>query len=332
MPDRIRWGILGTADIATELVRAIAASDNGQVAAVASRSEARARAWADEHGVPRAFGSYDELLDAGELVDAVYLPLPNSLHAEWTIRALEAGFPVLCEKPLAVDADQARQVAEVARRVGKPVAEGFMYRLHPLYERVGELIAAGQIGELTSLDAEFSFFLADRDAIPASAELAGGALMDVGCYCVHLARTLAGEQPERVGAFCRVRDGVDDSLVGLLDFPGGLLARFECSIASCERHRVAINGTRASLVLDDPWIPGLEDTSLRLCRWGQPDEVVAVPGADAYRLEVERFADICLGRIPDPGLADAVANMQVLDALLLAANDDRVVPVPSETD
>ena len=328
MSDELRWGILGTANIASQMVRAIGESRNGRVAAVASRSRERAESWAAGHGVPAAFGAYEDLLAAKDAIDLVYIPLPNSLHADWTLQALDAGYPVLCEKPLAADAEQAKRVAEASHKAGLPVLEGFMYRHHPQYEQVFDLLDAGRIGELCCMDAEFSFFEDDRSALPASAALAGGALMDVGCYCVHLMRWVAGSEPVRVAAFERRVGGVDDSLMGLLDFPHGPLGRFMTSIASCERHGATLVGSEASLIIEQPWVPGLDSTRLLICRHGAPDEVIQIPGADAYRLQVEHFVDLCTGkteaRFP---IDDGVANMVVIAALQSSAADPQKGPV-----
>jgi D-xylose 1-dehydrogenase (NADP+, D-xylono-1,5-lactone-forming) len=314
----IRWGVLGTASIAETVVPAIGRSDDNLVQAVASRSMERARTWADGMGIPDAYGSYGAMLAAGGF-DAVYLPLPNALHAEWTIRALEAGYPVLCEKPLAMNAREAREVEAVARRTGLPVAEAFMYRFHPLLDAALERLDRGDIGALVSVDSRFSFFEDDRDGIVADAALGGGALMDVGCYCVNLSRMVMRAEPLRVTAL-QVGAGVDDTLMGVMEFPGGVLARFETSIASAEDHRVEIRGTEGTLVLPDPWIPGLGDTRLLIRRWGEADEVVVVPGADTYRLEVEDFARAVTEQTsPRWPAADAVANMTALDALFSAA-------------
>ena len=320
----LRWGILGTASITRALMPAIRASGCGTVAAVASRDPARARAFAAEHGIPRACG-YDDLLERG-VVDVVYNPLPNHLHAAWTIRCLEAGLPVLCEKPFALDAAEARTVAAAARRTGVPVAEAFMYRFHPLYDRLRELIAAGAIGELVSVGSCFTFFLDDRTALPAQAELGGGALMDVGCYCVELARRVAGREPVRAHAAARLSE-VDETLVGVLEFPGGLLASLECSIAEFERHAATIAGTRGAIVIRSPWFPGAADGELRLQVEGR-EEVITTPGGDGYVLEVQNFARACAtGAAPRWPVEDAVANMAALDALRAAARTGAAVAV-----
>jgi predicted dehydrogenase len=320
----LRWGILGTATIAPTLIRAIRASGCGAVAAVASRDPARGRAFAAAHGVPVACG-YDELL-AGGAVDVVYNPLPNSLHAAWTIRCLEAGLPVLCEKPFTLDAVEARAVAAAAGRAGLPVAEAFMYRFHPLYDRLAEVVDSGVIGELATIRGCFTFFLDDRGALPAQAALGGGALMDVGCYPVELARRVAGREPTRAHAAAHL-GVVDDTLVGLLDFPGGLIASVECSIASFERHEALIAGTRGAILVESPWFPGAERGVLRLRVEGR-EEVIATPGGDGYVLEIQDFARACTtGAAPRWPVGDAVANMAALDALRAAARTGTAVAV-----
>jgi predicted dehydrogenase len=319
----VRWGILGTANIAEAVVRGIRESDNSVLSAVASRTEARANAWAQQHEIPRAFASYDALLAAGE-VDAIYVPLPNALHAAWTVRALEAGYPVLCEKPLAANAAEARAIAAASARTGRPVAEAFMYRFHPQWDRALALVRDGAIGEVASLHGQFTFLLDDPTAICASAELAGGALMDVGCYCVDFARQVAGREPLRATAFGnfgqRPANSVDRTMVGLLEFSGGLLAHFETSIASFERHRAEIAGTAGSIVFESPWVPGDNPARLVVRRPDAPPEEIVVPAANSYRLEVEDFAAACRGeKAPRWPIADGVANMTVIDALYASA-------------
>ncbi len=317
----VRWGILGTASIAETVVPAIGRSDTNIVQAVASRDLDRARSWADAMGMPDAYGSYEAMLEAGGF-DAVYLPLPNALHSAWTIRALEAGYPVLCEKPFAMNADEARKVEGVATRTGLPVAEAFMYRFHPLFDEALRRLDRGDIGALVSVDSRFSFFEDDREGVVASAALGGGALMDVGCYCVNLSRLVTRAEPIRVAAL-QVGEAIDDTLMGVMEFPGGVLGRFETSIASAEDHRVEIRGTEGTIVLPDPWIPGLGETRLQVRRWGEADEVVVVPGADTYRLEIEDFARAITAKVPPRWpVNDAVANMAVLDALFASTRTD----------
>jgi len=321
----VRWGILSTANIGRALIRGIGMTSSSCVQAVASREWTRASEWAKEHGLPRAFGSYEDLLRSGE-VEAIYNPLPNSLHAEWTIKALEAGLPVLCEKPFAVNAEEAQEMAAAAKRTGKLLAEAFMYRFHPMYDHVLEWINGGEIGKVTSIRSCFTFCLSDRGNIRASGELAGGSLMDVGCYCVNLARRVAGCEPLRAHAFER-RTTVDDTLFGTLEFPHGILCHFESSIENHPRSWAEIVGTEGMIFIENPWFPG-EESARFILRRGDHEEVVSTAGANCYQLEVEDFVNAYRTHQPlrwPP--EDAVANMAVIDALYTSVREGRVVQV-----
>ena len=317
MRERLRWGILGTANIVPALINGIRQSSNGVVTAVASRDGGRAKEWAARYDIPNAFASYGDLISSGS-VDAIYNPLPNSLHAEWTIHCLQAGLPVLCEKPFTATLQEAREVLAVSQETGLPVTEAFMYRYHPLYDKVTELLLQGAIGNIVLMHSTFTFFLQNRAESPASAELAGGALMDVGCYCVNLARLLMDSEPEGAMAVER-RTSVDDTLVGALLFPERVLAQIECSIESYERTRAEIVGTQGTIVLEHPWFPGEDRGEVILCR-DKSEERIATPGGNGYHLEAEDFADAVLqGRPPRWTAADAVANMAAMEALLESA-------------
>jgi xylose dehydrogenase (NAD/NADP) len=321
----VRWGILSTANIGRALIRGIGMSASSCVQAVASREWTRANEWAKEHGLPRAFGSYEALLRSDE-VDAIYNPLPNSLHAEWTIKALEAGLPVLCEKPFAVNAGEAEEMAAAAKRTGKLLAEAFMYRFHPMYDHILERLNEGAIGKVTSIRSCFTFQLKDRGNIRASSELVGGSLMDVGCYCVNLARRIAGCEPVRAHAFER-RTTVDDTLLGTLEFPNGILCHFESSIENHPRSCAEIAGTEGMILIEKPWFPGEENARFVLRR-GDREELIQTPGADCYQLEVEDFVNAYRTHRPlrwPP--EDAIANMAVIDALYASVREGRVAEV-----
>ena len=325
-----RWAILGTAHIAETVVAAMGRSPSNEVVAVASRSLDKARQWGEQQGIAKAYGSYQEMLDAGGF-DVVYNPLPNALHAPWTIKALKAGFPVLCEKPIALNCKESREILKISVATGLPVTDGFMYRFHPMFDTARKLVKAGTIGEIVTINSRFSFFEDDRTSIVASAELGGGALMDVGCYCVDFARMMTQEEPTRVSAVARGKT-VDDTLLGLLDFPGGVFSHFETSIASSEQHYAELCGTTGALVFPNPWVSSGEETQIILRRWGEQDKVVSVPGSDTYRLEIEDFADaVTEGRALRWGLEDAIKNMAVIDALKESARTGRHVEVPSTT-
>ncbi len=318
MSRQLRWGILGTASICERMIPAIVGHSGSCLTAVASRTGDRARTFAARYGIPAAFASYDALISSGD-VDAVYIPLPNSLHREWAVRSLEAGLHVLCEKPLALDVREAEEIEAAARRSGRVVVEAFMYRHHPVYTRLFELLDSGLIGSVVAMDSVFSFLLDEPGSIVDSAELGGGALADVGCYCINLSRRVAGCEPSRVEA-ASVGAQVDDSMTGILQFPNGVLARFFTSIRSAERHQAVIQGTTGSFVLDSPWHPGDDEASIRLQRHGQEDRLIRVAGSNSYSLQVADFVDACTGRSsPRWPVQDAVANLRVMDALRLSS-------------
>jgi D-xylose 1-dehydrogenase (NADP+, D-xylono-1,5-lactone-forming) len=325
MSSTVRWGILSTANIGRAFVRGVGLSKNSCLHAIASRGYDRAAEWAKEHGIPRAFGSYEEMLVSGE-VDVIYNPLPNSLHAEWTIKSLEAGIPVLCEKPFTINAAEAREVVAVSERTGRHVAEAFMYRFHPVHAQTIELVRSGAIGDLLSIRSVFAFRMTDRTNIRFSAALSGGSLMDVGCYCVNASRMIVGCEPIRAYAFQR-RAEVDDTLVGALEFPNGVLAHFESSMESHGRSRLEITGTTGMILLESPWFPGEDAGQITLFREGQP-ETITTPGANDYHLEVEDFVHAYKTHEPlrwPP--EDAIANMAVLDALYKSAREGVVATV-----
>lgn len=321
----IRWGILSTARINHAFIEGVGLSGDSCIQAVASREWTRANEFAKDLGIPRAFGSYQELLDSGE-VDAIYNPLPNGMHCEWTIRALEAGLPVLCEKPFATNADEARQMAEASYRTGKLLAEAFMYRFHPIYDLVLETIAAGSIGEIVGIRVTQCFHLRDRSDIRASAELAGGATMDVGCYCINFCRRLVATEPVRAFAFER-RTTVDDTLIGSLEFPNGVLAQFQVSMEMDRYSRAEIFGSKGTIVMNQPFFPGKDDTEFVL-RCDNHEEVFRVPGVNCYHLEAEDFVQALRtgGQTRWP-VEDAIRNMAVIDACYESARTGRAVEI-----
>jgi xylose dehydrogenase (NAD/NADP) len=319
----LRLGLLSTARINREILAGAAATDAVDVVAVASRERARAEAYARDHGLGRAHGSYDELLADPE-VDAVYNPLPNSLHIPWSLRALEAGKHVLCEKPLSSRADEVAAAFETATRRGLLLAEAFMYRHHPQMARAAELVRGGSIGRLRAIHAVFSFRLADRANVRMLRELDGGALMDVGCYCVSGARLLAGEPELVYGDATWGETGVDVAFHGTLRFAGDVVAQFEASFVAPRRQRLEAIGEEGTLALEAPW------------RWdwggdvvlerGSGAERIGVPDANAYRLELENFAAAVAGRAePLLGRDDALGQARTLEALFRSARDGRPV-------
>jgi len=317
----VRFGILSTARINELVLAGARESELVEVTAVASRDQARADEYAREHGIPRAHGSYEELLADPEL-DAVYISLPNSLHVEWSIKALEAGKHVLCEKPLSRRPDDVERAFDVADRTGLLLTEAFMYRHNPQTARLQELVAGGAIGQLRAVRAAFSFTLSDPANIRLSSDLDGGALMDVGCYCVSGSRLLAGE-PERVFGVATTEDGVDVSFAGTMSFPGDVVAQFDCGLKLPLRDELEAIGTDGSIFLDDPWhcrSPVLE------LRRADGVEGIALEPVDSYRLELENLADAIEGRGELLlGREDALGQVSTIDALYRSAETGEAV-------
>jgi D-xylose 1-dehydrogenase (NADP+, D-xylono-1,5-lactone-forming) len=312
----VTFGFLSTARINDHLLAAAGASDAVDVLAVASREQARADAYAREHSIERAYGSYDELL-ADPDVEAVYVSLPNALHVDWSIRALEAGKHVLSEKPLTRRPEEAERAFDAAERAGRLLMEAFMYRHHPQTRRVKQLVDEGAIGQLLAMRAAFSFdLLAERDEedVRLNADLDGGSLMDVGCYCVSGARLLAGE-PERVsGEAVPAPSGVDMSFYGTLRFPGDVVAQFHSSLALPPKQELEVLGAEGSLLVEAPWRVDLGGDLL--LRRDSGAERIDVEQADAYRLELENLAAAIRGEgAPLLGREDAVGQARAIAAL-----------------
>jgi len=327
---RLRWGVLSTAGIAREKwipgVRR-APEQRGEVVAIASRDEAVARAVATELEIPRAHGSYEALL-ADPDVDAVYIPLPNHRHLEWTIAAARAGKHVLCEKPLALTPADAEQMVGASEQAGVVLMEAFMYRLHPSWIAVREMLAAGRIGRLQAVQSWFSYYNDDPRNIRNIADAGGGALYDIGCYSVNLSRMLFGAEPERVEAAI-VRDPdmeIDVITSALLVFPGGGQATFTCSTRSESDQRVHIVGTEGLISIGIPFnIPPDRPTHVFVTQGGDPPVAPNVERhtfaiADPYGVEADAFARAVLDGAPVPTPpADAVANLRVIERIFAAA-------------
>ncbi len=312
----VQWGILSTADINRKFLAGCAQSDAVAVTAVASRDAQRARAYADRHGIERAHGSYEALLADPE-VQAVYISLPNSMHLEWTERALRAGKHVLCEKPLARHPEPVAAAFDLAEREGLVLMEAFMYRHNPQTRRLQELVGAGAIGRLRLIRGTFSFFAADPDNVRLAADLDGGALMDVGCYCVHAARMLAGE-PEHVTAQQALGGhGVDVVFAATMAFADDVIAHFDSGLALPERDELEVVGERGALFLDDPWhclTPSIE------LRTDEAVQQIEIPLVNSYMLEAENLSAAITGQAaPLLGRDDAVGQAATLQALYDAA-------------
>lgn len=331
--DRIRWGVLGTARIARRAVApAIVRSSNGALAALGSRDADRATEMAadlrDDLGADgvlaladlRTAGSYEAVL-ADPDVDAIYVPLPNAQHLSWTLRALEAGKHVLCEKPLAMTAADCRAMHAAAEQRGLVLMEAFMYRFHPRWERLVERVRAGDLGPIRLIQASFTFTVTDPANIRLSLELGGGALMDVGCYTVNVARTLMGGEPAEARAQARwTIGGVDEQLFGTLRFDRGGVAQVACSLAAARSEDVLVVGEKGVARLRHAFVPTGEPVGLELHRPPAPPEVVGFEPADSYQRMVEHFAT-CVQRREPPrhGALEAAANLAAIEALYASA-------------
>jgi xylose dehydrogenase (NAD/NADP) len=315
----VQWGVLSTAHINAKFLAGVARSDECDVLAVASRDADRAATYARQNGIERSYGSYEELLEDPD-VEAVYISLPNSMHIEWTQRALHTGKHVLCEKPLSRRAGDVEAAFDVAESAGRLLMEAFMWRHNPQTDRVVELVAQGAIGRPTLVRAAFSFAIGagDEANVRLRAGLDGGALMDVGCYCVSAARLLGGEPDAISGHQLIGGDGVDVAFAGSMRFGSGMLAHFDAGLALADRDELEIVGDEASLFLDDPW--HCRKPVIELRRDGAVQRI-ELDAADSYQLEAENFSAAIRGRAePRLGRADAVGQARVIEALYAEAS------------
>jgi predicted dehydrogenase len=324
MAPAVRWGIISTADINRRLIPGAHASPKVDLLAVASRNKGRAEDFAREWRIERAYGSYDELL-ADPDVEAVYIPLPNTLHAEWSIKALEAGKHVLCEKPFSRHVDEVEASFDAAERNDRLLSEAFMFRHNPQTARLSELVDGGAIGKLRLVRSAFSYSLYDADNIRLRTDVEGGALMDVGCYCVSGSRLLAGE-PESVYASAWFGEtGTDWVFTSTMRFPNDVLALFDCGTALVERDELEAIGSEGSLFLDDPWhcnVPVIE------VRRDGTTERIELEHVDSYRLELENMSDAIRGEGELLlARADAVAQARAVQALHESATAGRPVAI-----
>jgi predicted dehydrogenase len=324
--DAVRWGLLSTASINDAVLAGVAGSELVEIVAVASRDEDRARGYAQDRGIPRAHGGYDSLLADPE-VEAVYNSLPNSLHVDWSVRALEAGKHVLVEKPFDRRAADVERAFDVAEAGGLILMEAFMYRHHPQTRKLAELVRGGAIGELRAVRAAFNGRLASEDDVRLLPELNGGALMDVGSYCVNGSRLLAGE-PERVqGAQVVGPTGIDMRFAGLLVFANGVLGHFDCGFDLAPTSWLEAIGSERTAAVRDPWM--CRDLGIEL-RSDLEVEQVAVADVDRYRAEFENMSLAIRGRAePLLGRADAVGQARTIEALYRAAESGEAVTVSS---
>ena len=314
----LNWGLLSTARINRALIPPLRASKRNQLLAVGSRSQESADGYAREWKIPRAHGSYEALLADPE-IDVIYNPLPNHLHAEWTIKAVEAGKHVLCEKPLALTVDEVDAIQAPASKHGRVVAEAFMYRHHPQTLKVRELIKDGSIGRLKLIRGFFTYVLSRERDVRLDPAMGGGSIWDVGCYPISYARTVVGENPLEVfGWQVSGPTGIDETFVGQMRFNNDILTQFDCSFVIPYHSFMEIIGSEGTLNIPKPYKPGI-DEKIYLTR-GDKIETIKIKGQELYIGEVEDMADaILLGREQHIPLDDSRANVAVISALLESA-------------
>jgi D-xylose 1-dehydrogenase (NADP+, D-xylono-1,5-lactone-forming) len=313
----VRWGVVSTASINEKVLAGAREADGVEVVAVGSRDRARGEGFARRHGIGRVHGSYEELL-ADPDVEAVYIPLPNSLHVPWSVKALEAGKHVLCEKPLSRRAADVEAAFDAADRAGRLLMEAFMWRYHPQTEALVRL--ASEIAPLRVVRAAFGFTLPADDSgnVRLQGDLDGGALMDVGCYCVSALRLLCGEPEQAAGHAVAGGAGVDVRFAGALRFAGDALGTFDCGFDVPPLGKIEIVGANGTLVAEDPW-HGVRPR-LTLARGDGPPEDVTIVAAQPYRLELEDFSRaIRAGGEPRLERADAVGQARAIEMLYAAA-------------
>ncbi len=324
---RVRWGILSTANIATKVAHAIRLAENSDLIAVASRTAERAATWAEKHNVPTAYGTYDALL-ADDSLDAIYIPLPPSLHAEWTIKAAEHGKHVLCEKPLAANATEAAAMADACRQNGVQLMDGVMWVHHERTKAMKQKLTDGTLGKLRRVTAAFTF---NWDTIPvgnirAMKEFAGGSLGDLGYYCVCAILWAFEQMPTQVFATARYKVGVDFNLAGILWFDDERIATLDCGFDTGLRKWFEVAGTRASIVCDDFTVPTSEDTARFWVHGPDGNEQNTVEGCIQEVKMIERFSQIVRsGNLEEEWPDVAFNTMRICDALLASHQRKEVV-------
>jgi predicted dehydrogenase len=324
---RLRWGILGVAKINDRILPSFPRAATAELRAIASRSADRANAAAAAAGIPVAHGSYDALLD-DPTIDAVYIPLPNTLHAEWTRKAAGRGKHVLCEKPLAPTAAEAAELVTFCRAQGVRMMDGFMWPHHPRTARLRALFTPEEVGEVVHVAGAFTFALdPDPANIRLRPETAGGSLLDVGCYPVYGIRWAFGAEPVRAFATATYRNGVDVAMAGVLTLADGRTGVFDCGFTAPLRQWLEVTGTRGVVRVPEMWVPGHRAT-YEVQRGDGPPEAMAVEGEDQIAHMLDDFGRAVLaGRDPEPPADEAVKTLRVLDALARSAREGRPVDV-----
>ena len=324
MTQTLRWGLLSTARINNALIPPLRTSKRNKLLAVASRSQDKADGYAREKKIKRAHGSYEALLADPE-IDVIYNPLPNHLHAEWTIKALEAGKHVLCEKPIALSLAEVDAIAAAAEKHARIVAEAFAYRSHPQTRKVKEIVESGRLGKVKLVRGSFTFVMTKPDDIRWDPAMGGGCLWDIGCYPLSFTRCVLAAEPLEVFAWqITSPSGIDEVFAGQLRFPGDIYFQLDCSFKVPSHEFMEIIGDEAALSIPRPFNSGVTKT-LYLTRDGKTSQI-AVKGPNAYHAEVEDFADtVLLGKPAAVSLADSRADTAALLALLESAKTGKPV-------
>lgn len=328
--EKIRWGIIGSANIAKgSVIPGIQQSETGEVVAIASRGLEKAKETAEQLNIPKAYGSYEELLQDPE-IEAVYIPLPNHLHKEWTIRAAEAGKHVLCEKPLAINANEAEEMVAACEKAGVVFAEAFMYRYHPRYKLINELISSGEIGEIRGIHGMFTFNNAnDSGNVRYKKEWGGGSLYDVGVYPISAARMILNEEPKAATVhafFSEKHDDVDMMASGILEFDKGVALTFDCGMWAAFRNELEILGTNGRIEVPSAFIIHQNEQDHIIVHTNDGKRELEVPYLNQYALQADAMGRTIRNseQLPFPS-QDAVLNMKVIDACLTSARERRRV-------
>ena len=328
--EKVSWGILSTSKFAARAtIPAMQKSKLSQVKAIASRNIDRAKTAAVQLGIPEAFGSYEDLLSDKE-IDAIYIPLPNHLHVDWTLKALKAGKHVLCEKPLGLNYDDANRLKDIAKDFPNlKVMEAFMYRHHPQWKKVREVVGEKVIGEIVAVHSLYSYYNDDATNIRNIPEAGGGAMLDIGCYCISLSRFVFDREPERILGRVEYdpKTKIDRLASGLLDFGNGI-ATFTCGTQQQPYQRVNIFGTKGRIELEIPFnAPNDRPTRIWLQKGGSSEEIL-FEVCDQYTIQADLFAQAIMtnGEVPTP-LSDGIANMRVIDAIAESSRKDGWVEI-----
>ncbi|MFC4403814.1 Gfo/Idh/MocA family protein [Gracilibacillus xinjiangensis] len=328
----VKWGVISTANIAKKaVIPGIKESKTGEVYAIASRNSDNAKETAEKLDIPVAYGSYEELLEDRE-IEAVYIPLPNHLHKEWSIKAIEAGKHVLCEKPIALTADETKEMVDASKKAGVLLAEAFMYRYHPRYQMIEEVIQSGEIGEIRGIHGVFTFNSAGaKENVRFKKEWGGGSLYDVGVYPISAARMILKQEPQAatVHAFFSEKHGdVDMMASGLLEFGDGVALTFDCGMWADFRNRLEILGTEGRIEVPSAFVVNQNAQDHFFVHNREGTKEVGVPYVNQYALQADAIGESIRNgaALPFPA-EDAVLNMKVLDACLTSAEESKRVEI-----